>query len=88
MTFRITSANQLTESLLDTLYDLEQRVFPKPLPREVLHQKLNGARSLLILIAYVDDDAVGYKVGFEHVSDSDYFYSWIGGVGAFSALPL
>ncbi|MEM1318788.1 MAG: GNAT family N-acetyltransferase [Bacteroidota bacterium] len=40
------------------------------------HRRLDHCRHL-VLIAYKDTQAIGFKVGYER---EDYFYSWMGGV--------
>lgn len=70
----------LTDESLKLLVELELEVFEKPLSREELTRELSGVNRLLILIARVEGVVCGYKVGYEYASDTDYFYSWIGGV--------
>ncbi|MTB49688.1 GNAT family N-acetyltransferase [Lewinella sp. W8] len=47
-----------------------------PYPPEAYHQKLTGVPHL-VLIATVDDQPAGFKVGYQR---EDYWYSWMGGV--------
>ena len=45
-------------------------------PLSEYNKRLGGVRHLL-LGAYIDNQAVGFKIGYER---ADYFYSWMGGV--------
>ncbi|MEL7121052.1 MAG: GNAT family N-acetyltransferase [Bacteroidota bacterium] len=45
-------------------------------PLSEYNKRLSGVRSLL-LGAYIDNQAAGFKIGYER---EDYFYSWMGGV--------
>lgn len=38
----------------------------------------NNYKKFLLLIGYIEDQAVGFKLGYEH--DREEFYSWLGGV--------
>ena len=53
--------------------------FDNPHLREVYEERLNG-RKHLILIAYVDQKAVGFKVGYDKFQDDESFYTWMGAV--------
>ena len=55
---------------------LEIPEFIEPHGAMEYHKRLTNIPHL-ILIAYVDDQAVGFKVGYEK---EGYFYSWMGGI--------
>lgn len=48
-----------------------------PSPGRTEYEKRLAAREHLILIARMDDELAGFKVGYR---EQDYFYSWLGGV--------
>ncbi len=50
--------------------------FEQPHGSEDYHRRLDNSKHLL-LVAYKDTQAIGFKVGYER---EDYFYSWMGGV--------
>lgn len=52
--------------------------FVNPHPIAEYEKRLNGVKHL-ILIAYVDERLIGFKVGYEREQDGS-FYSWMGGV--------
>lgn len=45
---------------------------------EVFKSRLQNAKKTLILIAYIEDRPVGFKLGYEE--NESTFYSWLGGV--------
>ena len=49
-----------------------------PYPAAVYHQRMDGKISLS-LVAYVDGQPAGLKVGYDKLGDGS-FYSWMGGV--------
>lgn len=49
-----------------------------PHPAQEYYQRLAGKMSL-ILVAYVDNNEAGFKVGYDKFGDGS-FYSWMGGV--------
>ena len=50
--------------------------FNNPYPIEEYHKRLKVKH--LILIAFIDEEPVGFKIGYE--IDTDCFYSWLGGI--------
>ena len=71
---------ELTDPVLDLLVELEEKIFEKPLPREILARELKTRPNLCVLVGYLEGKICGYKIGFEYHSDHEYFYSWNGGV--------
>lgn len=49
-----------------------------PHPAQEYHRRMHGKTSL-ILVAYVEGTAAGFKVGYDKFGDGS-FYSWMGGV--------
>lgn len=41
-------------------------------------QKMKQVNHLLAIVAFDEEKVVGFKIGYE--SDSEEFYSWIGGI--------
>lgn len=80
MNCEIERFDALTDTSLQLVAKLELEVFENPICKEDLERRLSGVHRLLILIARVGGVACGFKVGYEYASDTDYFYSWIGGV--------
>jgi len=60
------------------LLSLQIPEFDDPYPEEEYHRRLTGIKHL-VLVAYVDGQPVGFKVGYERDTDGS-FYSWMGGV--------
>ena len=52
--------------------------FVNPYPATIYEEKMKDKKHL-ILLAYVENHAVGFKVGYERMQDGS-FYSWMGGV--------
>ncbi len=52
--------------------------FTDPHGKEEYEKRLSG-KKYLILVAYIDNQAVGFKVGYNKEDDTS-FYSWMGGV--------
>ena len=50
-----------------------------PHPKEVYENRMKGKKHL-ILIAYVEEEMVGFKVGYDKFEDGQNFYTWMGGV--------
>lgn len=50
--------------------------FSEPYGEEEIAERLHGVPHL-VLIAFVDEQPAGFKVGYER---DGYFYSWLGGV--------
>ena len=69
---------ELSESLLDQIVDLENRIFEKPYSRDKIERELSRKNNLIAGVAYVKAKPVGFKVGFEMTTT--LLYSWIGGV--------
>lgn len=63
---------------IETVVQLSQQIleFKNPHGAAEYHKRLSDVPHL-ILIAYDQDQAVGFKVGYER---DGYFYSWMGGV--------
>ncbi len=78
MNIEIQQYNEFDDLLIDEIYHLECEIFDSPYSKEKLKREGSKKTQLLILIAYLDGKAVGYKVG--HEQSSQIFYSWIGGV--------
>ncbi|MAD51036.1 MAG: GNAT family N-acetyltransferase [Candidatus Marinimicrobia bacterium] len=51
--------------------------FERPYKRDEYKKRLSGKH--LILTAYINDEPVGFKVGYDRFNDGS-FYSWMGGV--------
>lgn len=68
----------IKEGSIEMVVEISQKIeeFDHPHPAEEYQKRLQGIPHL-ILIAYVDDEAAGFKVGYER---EDYFYSWMGAV--------
>jgi predicted GNAT superfamily acetyltransferase len=60
------------------LVALETSIFEKPLTSDIFSAELGGKKNLLVLVAFHDARACGYKIGFEYSSNT--FFSWSGGV--------
>lgn len=69
---------EVTSELLDAIVDLEIGIFEAPYSREKIDREATTKHNLIALIAEVDGQACGFKVGYEQTSR--LFYSWIGGV--------
>ena len=50
-----------------------------PHAKEVYESRMKGKKHL-ILIAYVEEKMVGFKVGYDKFDDGKNFYTWMGGV--------
>lgn len=74
----IKEATSLTPLLKTELADLYPLIFGS-LPAKFF-SKFEFHSRFLLLLAYVDDKLVGFKIGYGQ--DSDLFYSWTGGVHA------
>ncbi|ABX51611.1 GCN5-related N-acetyltransferase [Shewanella baltica OS195] len=71
----------LTPELATQLIQLSQQIpeLDRPLTSEVLNQRLQG-KKCLILVAYVEGELAGFKLGYEQ--EETIFYSWLGGVAS------
>lgn len=68
----------LDDKILNDVFSLEQVCFETPYSKEKLQRETSFKHNLRILIAYKNNQPVGYKAGYE--LSSRVFYSWIGGV--------
>ncbi|QYX64711.1 GNAT family N-acetyltransferase [Shewanella putrefaciens] len=77
----IKAESGLTPELTTQLIQLSQQIpeLDRPLTSEVLNQRLQG-KKCLILVAYVEGELAGYKLGYEQ--EEAIFYSWLGGVAS------
>lgn len=68
----------IKEGDIETVVMLSQQIpeFINPHGAEVYYKRISNVPHS-VLIAYVADKAVGFKVGYER---DGYFYSWMGGV--------
>ena len=75
----IKAESSLTPELAAQLIQLSQQIpeLDHPLTNEVLDQRLQG-KTCLILVAYVEGELAGFKLGYEQ--EEAIFYSWLGGV--------
>jgi predicted GNAT superfamily acetyltransferase len=64
------------ETIAEQIRHLYETIFQTSAER--MMEKLNKVESLLIIAAFKQDKVIGFKIGYE--SDSEEFYSWIGGV--------
>jgi predicted GNAT superfamily acetyltransferase len=67
--------NQLSSQTLEALLELHFQVFSGQ-PREELIQEMKEAPRLLTIIAYQNQQMVGYKMGYRR--KEGHFYSWLG----------
>ena len=77
----IKAESGLTPELATQLIQLSQQIpeLDRPLTSEVLNQRLQG-KKCLILVAYVEGELAGFKLGYEQ--EEAIFYSWLGGVAS------
>lgn len=77
----IKAESSLTPELAVQLIQLSQQIpeLDHPLTNEVLDQRLQG-KTCLILVAYVEGELAGFKLGYEQ--EETIFYSWLGGVAS------
>lgn len=68
----------IKEGKIERVVALSQQIpeFVNPHGAEVYYKRLSHVTHL-ILVAYIADKPVGFKVGYER---DGYFYSWMGGV--------
>lgn len=71
---------EIREGSLDEVIEISQSIpeFINPHQKEEYVKRLNG-KSSLILVALVDSQLAGFKVGYKK-EDNGSFYSWMGGV--------
>jgi len=70
--------DRLSPNDLDTITFLYSTVFRPARDREWISRRLEGRRSVLVQVARVDDDAVGFYLGYELKPDTHY--TWLVGV--------
>ncbi|MCS6119127.1 GNAT family N-acetyltransferase [Shewanella baltica] len=77
----IKAESGLTPELATQLIQLSKQIpeLDRPLTSEVLNQRLQG-KKCLILVAYVEGELAGFKLGYEQ--EEAIFYSWLGGVAS------
>lgn len=75
----IKAITALTPELNTQLLELSKQIpeLDRPLTHETLTVRLSGKTSL-ILLAYVEGELAGFKLGYEQ--EKGIFYSWLGGV--------
>jgi len=61
------------------LSQLEEAVFGAT-SRSPLAVRKIGSAPFLFLVAYLDEQPVGFKLGYERPLGGKWFYSWIGGI--------
>lgn len=68
----------IKESNIDAVVALSKEIpeLANPHEAEEYQERLTGVPHL-ILVAFAEERAIGFKVGYER---EDYFYSWMGGV--------
>lgn len=64
-------------TLLEKIRIFYQSIFAKT-DLEKFSQRINSAEKLFTVLAFSDNDIVGFKLGYQ--IDPTKFYSWIGGV--------
>ena len=69
---------QIKNGSIEEAINISMRLpeFHNPHQKEVYEERL-GSKKHLILIAYKNEEPIGFKVGYER---DDTFYSWMGGV--------
>lgn len=69
---------QIQEDTIDKVVYLSTQIpeFDRIYPKTEYEKRLLN-KPHLILVAYINQKAVGYKVGYQ---DGNTFYSWVGGV--------
>jgi ribosomal protein S18 acetylase RimI-like enzyme len=77
----IKAESGLTPELATQLIELSKQIpeLDRPFTSEVLNQRLQG-KKCLILVAYVEGELAGFKLGYEQ--ENAIFYSWLGGVAS------
>ena len=78
MNIEIKEFSGCSDELVDIIHLLDGKIFDEPYSREKIEREASVKHKLIGLVAYEDDDPVGYKVGYE--LKSSLFYSWLGGV--------
>lgn len=62
----------------ELFYFLYKEIFGEELSPEKLSQRIEQHRDLHLLVAFDQDQALGFKIGYK--TDENVFYSWLGGV--------
>lgn len=77
----IKALTTLTPELTNQLVELSQQIpeLDRTLTSHVLTERLTG-KTCLILLAYVEGELAGFKLGYGQ--DEASFYSWLGGVAS------
>ncbi|BDQ68204.1 GNAT family N-acetyltransferase [Shewanella xiamenensis] len=75
----IKAITTLTPELAIQLIELSKQIpeLDRPLTPDTLTTRLSG-KTCLILLAYVEGELAGFKLGYEQ--EKGIFYSWLGGV--------
>ncbi|MDG5901495.1 GNAT family N-acetyltransferase [Shewanella sp. LC6] len=75
----IKAITTLTPELAIQLIELSKQIpeLDRPLTPDTLTARLSG-KTCLILLAYVEGELAGFKLGYEQ--EKGIFYSWLGGV--------
>ena len=76
--FSIDTVEKLPDdNLIKDILSVANKVL-KPISLEAFKAKLTGKKHTLVLVCRIENQIVGFKVGFEESHAS--FYSWLGGV--------
>jgi len=72
---------QIKEGSIEDAVSVSNQIpeLENPHPKEVYENRMKGKINL-ILIAYVDEKMVGFKIGYDKFEDGKNFYTWMGGV--------
>jgi len=69
---------ELTDEILETLIELDRAIFDIPFDSDELKRIFTDNKDVIILIAQIDEIAVGFKIGHRYKNKT--FYSMSGGV--------
>jgi ribosomal protein S18 acetylase RimI-like enzyme len=69
---------ECSDELLNVLVELDQAIFDIPFDSHEYKRILTASSDVIVLIAQVKDEVVGFKVGYRHKNTT--FYSMTGGV--------
>ena len=61
----------------NTLLNLYESIFADAKP-DFFRRRLHEKNHVLAIIAFINEKAIGFKIGYEY--NRDTFYSWVGGV--------
>jgi len=72
------ASSKIVVGKLETVVEISQKIpeFQHPHGLSTYQQRLKGVPHI-ILVAYVDENPAGFKVGYER---DGYFYSWMGAI--------